>query len=122
MFCCYFLSILYQWITDELLIDKLDEYENMIELQPIVSTPSFETAVPVTAARPIAIPSLSNYNQTPSGCGRHSTVCDDNPKEVVTPSTPPTTRLRKQIQAEEEFYKEDFEIIDIDMIDIEKKD
>jgi hypothetical protein len=113
MFCCYFLLILYQWITEDLLIDKDQfeiEIENMIELQPITVAPGI---VPIITPVPIAAPTIT------------ALVCDD-PKELVVelspPSTPPTTRLRKQIQAEEEFYKEDFEIIDISMINTEKKE
>lgn len=114
MFCCYFLSVLYQWITDELFIDKcLDDCENMIEMQPIVNSETIVIRVPI--APPAAATAV---------------LYDNNPKEVMKeesplpphPSTPPTTRLRKQIQAEEEYYKEDFEIIDIDMIDAEKKE
>jgi hypothetical protein len=118
MFCCYFLSMLYQWITDELLIDKLDEYENMIELQPIVraaATQQLEVGVVlvVAAATEPASVAIDVIDET----------CNDPLLQQAVESPPYTARLRKQIQTEEELYKDDFEIIEMcDIKDAEKKD
>ncbi len=117
MFFCYCLSVLYQWITDELCIDKLDENENMIEMQPIIraaATQQLEVAaVPVVAAatEPPAI-TIDNTDET----------CNDPLLQQAVESPPYTTRLRKQIPTEEELYKEDFEIIEMFDVDSEKKD